>query len=210
MQTRAERHNKLAAQHSGKVDAYIKSVPFGQPILLGHYSQRRQENQLKETENHMRKAIEERANTDHLASQADSSRAYQENQKDTGVIARRLERLGKEASKLEKSISTATGETYLNQQKHRLEVVKTEIEAGKRALADAGGLVADSGQLTIGDLVMVDYWGKCEVRKINAKSLKVKPLAGNPTGGIATVSKTWVKQIIQKAATNASAGENKK
>lgn len=57
---RAERAARRADAAHGKADATSSLIPFGQPILVGHHSERRHRRDLDKINSNMRKAIEER------------------------------------------------------------------------------------------------------------------------------------------------------
>lgn len=55
---RAEKLDRISAARFKAASAEVAGIPFGQPILVGHHSERRHRAALAKHDNHMRKAIE--------------------------------------------------------------------------------------------------------------------------------------------------------
>ena len=98
-----ERADRLAAragaatakseQAHRRADAIVSMIPMGQPILVGHHSEKRHRRDLDKMGRAMDTAVEEWRKAESLESKAVSSARHQERKEDPGVVARRIERL---------------------------------------------------------------------------------------------------------------------
>src|SRR5215218_4006566 len=70
LQAAAERAASEATAHYARSRRYTEGIPMGQPILVGHHSERRHRNALTKSNNAMRKASELAARADELRGRA--------------------------------------------------------------------------------------------------------------------------------------------
>lgn len=75
-------------------------IPFGQPILVGHHSERRHRRDLERADNGMRKAIEADKRAGYWASRAEGAVRWARYKEAPGVRARRIKGLEAEARKI--------------------------------------------------------------------------------------------------------------
>ncbi len=66
----AEKRAEKAQQASADARRAVDGIPFGQPILIGHHSQRRHENALERQDNKLRQAYEHDQKSRSMASRA--------------------------------------------------------------------------------------------------------------------------------------------
>lgn len=85
LETRAERSHELAERHEkaseGRFKAFhdnLQMIPMGQPILVGHHSERGHRAHLKRIDNHMAKAVEHDAKAKHFEGRAARAEAQLE------------------------------------------------------------------------------------------------------------------------------------
>ncbi|MAZ78116.1 MAG: conjugal transfer protein TraC [Legionellaceae bacterium] len=78
-EARRERYEQRAENAARRSDsrhdaarAQVAGIPFGQPILVGHHSEKRHRRDLAKHDNHMRAAIDESKKADYYASKAAS------------------------------------------------------------------------------------------------------------------------------------------
>ncbi|MFF2612345.1 ParB/RepB/Spo0J family partition protein [Kitasatospora sp. NPDC058046] len=97
---RAERFDDRAGRALAASDArheaarsIMRHIPFGQPILVGHHSQRRAEKDAERIDGHMRKSIAEGKRAQHWAARAEAAGHYEEHRKNPGTTLRRIEKL---------------------------------------------------------------------------------------------------------------------
>src|SRR5206468_3142666 len=96
---------RAAAAH-GKADTIASMIPFGQPILVGHHSERRHRRDLDRITRNMRTTIEEGKKAERLHDRAGASLDQQERKHDPGAIVRRLEQLRKDYRVYEQATDT--------------------------------------------------------------------------------------------------------
>lgn len=81
LEVRADRYEERSARLSGEAQAHWSAerrihdgIPFGQPILVGHHSQRRHERDLERIDRHLRKGLEAHRGAERLAGLAEGIR----------------------------------------------------------------------------------------------------------------------------------------
>ena len=196
--TFAEHAETRAEDHWKKSD--LSFIPFGQPILMGHHSQRRHENAIKRSNAHSRKSIEEskkaqmwdrRANTaETLIQKMEESKPYmngkmEEAEKDIRLWQRRIEksdifiRLYNEG-KLTDLIASACGfsPSAIESARQDNERAKRELPQAiekrdywKAKLESIGGLF-DPSTIKKGDFIKTTY-GTFPVKSVNRKTVTV-------------------------------------
>ena len=72
LEARADKLRKKADQHHKISHALVEHIPFGQPILVGHHSEKRHRRTLDRSWNHLGKAVEATKHADKLESRAAS------------------------------------------------------------------------------------------------------------------------------------------
>jgi hypothetical protein len=82
-----------AAERRGVADRISKRFEFGQPILLGHHSQRKAERDAERMDQNMRKSFAEADKAKHYAHRAQASGSYEEFRKNAPRTLRRLDKL---------------------------------------------------------------------------------------------------------------------
>lgn len=59
-QERLEQAEQRSQVHYENQNRILSTIPMGQPILIGHHSEKRHRNDLKKIDNEMRKSIQDR------------------------------------------------------------------------------------------------------------------------------------------------------
>lgn len=72
LEERAEKHAKEAARRFDTAHQIGSMIPFGQPILVGHHSEKRHRRDIDRIDTNMRKGIEAERYSNHLAARAES------------------------------------------------------------------------------------------------------------------------------------------
>jgi hypothetical protein len=93
---RAELADKRAAESGAAYEAshrIVDGIPMGQPILVGHHSERRHRRVLDRSWNLMGKSVELNAQAEYHAGRAEAAARYQEHREDIPRTLRRIERL---------------------------------------------------------------------------------------------------------------------
>ncbi len=71
-QERAEQADKRSQAHYERHRDIASVIPMGQPILIGHHSEKRHRNDLKRIDNEMRKSIQESEKADYYRNKVDN------------------------------------------------------------------------------------------------------------------------------------------
>ena len=212
----AERQDEKSQEYRERVEQAVGGIPFGQPILVGHHSERHHRKAIEKADAAMNKSVEAAKYADHLEYKSKSSLRHQAHLQQPGTISRRLVRLRAEAAKIERNLAK-TRTTFVSSMDsaenvqmrlaawreevtHRLEIIKQEIAENEQALTDAGGLLAD--RLEVGDIIIASdryLEGEVSVVKVNTKTIKITAVGGVYANHTRLMDKSEVKQIVRKA-----------
>ncbi|WP_331745483.1 DUF3560 domain-containing protein [Streptomyces virginiae] len=109
---RAERFSARADRAAGASKAAHaearrigSAIPFGQPVLVGHHSEKRHRAALDRIDSNMRKGIDEGNRAEHWAGRADAAAHYEQHRKDPARTLRRLKELEATLRGLEKLLA---------------------------------------------------------------------------------------------------------
>ncbi|WP_312870963.1 DUF3560 domain-containing protein [Streptomyces lonarensis] len=194
-QARAERFGNYAEAAARNSEAAWKkshdiSERFagGQPILIGHNSERRARRDHERMDGAMRKSIGERDRADHWSGRAQAAADYEQFKKSPGRTLRRLDKLRADLRAVEKWQRGERAKGYSRNPDDpelaiRHEELTEEIEHWQQAIKDAeaqGVKVWSKADFSRGDFVL--YRGTWyEVLRVNPKSLTI-PHIHNGTG----------------------------
>lgn len=102
----AEKRDAKAASAHAAADAATAGIPFGQPILVGHHSQRRHERAIERSWDAMGRAVENSRKADEMRSRADNIEAaagaaiYSDDEDACERLAEKLARLEAERARI--------------------------------------------------------------------------------------------------------------
>lgn len=161
-EARAERAEQRAASTRATADNISSMIPPGQPILVGHHSERHHRRDLDKIDRNMRKTIEESKKAERLHDRAEASQRQQERKHNPGAIARRLDQIRKDYRMYEHATS--------EEGQRRRNVLATEIQRLEAGLEEAGGLPIDQIDLQKGDLIVIEGH-IVEIIRINKKTI---------------------------------------
>lgn len=157
-----------------------KRFEFGQPILVGHHSEKRARRDRQRIEDASRKTYEESKKAEYWAQRAEAAEAHAERREDPGVVLRRIERLATELRDIERRIQGAPGFVDDRLQiikpspahKERLEAaaahVRMQIEHWQNSLGARGLRPYGPNDFRLGQAI-----GGSVVRAIGPKSVTV-------------------------------------
>ena len=160
-QERADKAEARRAVAHQKADTIAGMIPFGQPILVGHHSERRHRRDLDRIDRNMRTAIEEGKKAEHLRDRVEASLAQQERKHDPGAIYRHLVGIRKDY-RLYEHATSAEGS-------RRRDLLAAEINRLEAELEAAGGLPADQVEVKRGDIIRIHGF-LMRVKRINPTS----------------------------------------
>jgi len=199
--TFAEHAQERSEEHWKKSD--LSFIPMGQPILMGHHSQRAHENAIERSNNHSRKSIEEDEKArkwshraDHaetLLTKMEESKPYMSGkiadaEKDIRLWERRIEKSGifikiyEDKGRVPDLIASACGFSpdAIESARQDNERAKSELPQAQekrdywRAKLDAIGGVFDISTLKKGDVIKTTH-GVFPVKSVNKKTVTVSP-----------------------------------
>ncbi|MGD6808546.1 MAG: DUF3560 domain-containing protein [Candidatus Bathyarchaeia archaeon] len=171
----AAKHAQNANQTFNKAEKMADVIPFGQPILIDHYSARRDINYRNRIEKTYEKSFEEQKIADKYQARAErfGEKATGEN---PGLIYRRIQKLETDKRKMERNKAEAEAKhsqrgiewanqwlTHLN---NKLEVERAKYKA-------SGGIATDNLQFKPGDIVYTRH-GVGTIASISKKTARIK------------------------------------
>ncbi|MFE5847919.1 DUF3560 domain-containing protein [Streptomyces niveus] len=174
---RAGRAVASADARRATADQISKRFEFGQPILLGHHSQRRAERDAERIDTNMRKSFEDRDRAGYWANRATASENYAEHRKDPHRTLRRLERLGADLRKQERHYAEAVEKGHGSADRHArlIRDYKEEIEHWEgivQKAKDEGVKIWGPDDFAPGDFVLYSRsW--YQVARVNPKTLSI-------------------------------------
>lgn len=183
---RAERMDARAERKAGEAESRFKAsddatagIPFGQPILVGHHSQRRHERALEKARAQGFKGLEATREAERAQAAADRARRTAEGTESKVTIGNRIERNERELRDINRRLdgtSSSVSGPAQGEYKERLESMKAELEDrigfDKGKLEAAGGLTASKDTVNKGDFVKIrGRW--YPVTRANAKTVSV-------------------------------------
>jgi hypothetical protein len=184
---RIARDRELAQKHAeraGKSDAEAQrrfgaahdataGIPFGQPILVGHHSQRRHEAALEKSHRNMAAGVNAHQDAERARERAASAAARARLEEDPKFLARRLERNRAEHRKVLRTLERANPEDEHTQRLHAIRRdLEEKISADQAAHAQHGGGQHSKESITPGDVIT--YRGDAYlVHKTNTKTVTV-------------------------------------
>lgn len=192
---RAEHRTELAEKREAEAEAAydasnraVEGIPMGQPVLVGHHSQRRHEKALERSRNQLSKSVELSKTARYHAGRAEAAANYQQHREDIPTTLRRIERLEAEERRIVRGLFNAkAGRSYggsvpqdhtpeqVEEISGNLAEVREELEYWRAhvAAAEAAGLKLWSrADFQKGDWVKHrDGWDLVE--RVNPKSLSL-------------------------------------
>lgn len=153
-----------------------KYIPFGQPVLVGHHSQRRHERDLERIDRGLRRSVEEDRKADHWAQRADSAEHSQQYRENIHVTLRRIDKLEADRRFILRNLDGEPEDSpYRKRITPRLAQLDDQIAYWKKHVAEAeaaGVKIWRQADFVKGDLVR-DRFGWNPVLRVNPRSLTV-------------------------------------
>jgi len=198
----SERAGDRSQEAYERSNALVENIPFGQPVLIGHHSQRSHEKTLEKSRSAMDTSVKEGKLAEHLEYKAKSSARHQAYKEKPDVIARRIKRLKGEITTQNNNFahevqwiawevkdgkySMEEGKAKVKASKAstdaRIALIETEIKENEEALQEAGGLIADKIVIEVGDVIMGRWQGRSKVIKINKRQGVITSYTCEPMG----------------------------
>lgn len=188
LDAKSERLEATSEARHGAARQIADGIPFGQPILVGHHSERRARRDAERIHNNMRAAVDADAAARETARRAEAARANTRPES-PATTANRLDKLRADLRRIQRhrdgytvvqgrtviaEVNGATGDqhTYYDTEAARLQEQITYWEqVREQQIAD--GLTVDTSTARAGDLVKVhgsDWW---RIKRVNPKTFTV-------------------------------------
>ena len=155
-------------------------IPFGQPILVGHHSERRHRRDLDRIDQGMRTAVDEDRKADYFAERAATAEKVQERRENIGTTLRRVEKLEAEQRLIRRRLDgtglaePATGR-YAERLTIRLADIAEQLGYWRGVVAkqqDSGVKVWSKADFAKGDFAQfLGSW--YEVLRVNGKTVTI-------------------------------------
>ncbi len=167
-------------------------IPFGQPILVGHHSERRHRRDLDRMDRGMRTAVDESAKAEHYGDRAETAARFRERRESVPTTLRRIEKLEADQRRIQRALDgredwvsdgqggytvrlVKPGDAYRERLTIRLADIAEEV-AHWRAVVErqqaSGVKVWSRADFTKGDFVRF-LGGWYEVLRVSAKSVTI-------------------------------------
>ena len=174
---KAERYKTYAANAEARAENRSNTakeissyIPFGQPILIGHHSERRHRRDIERIRKNMEKSAEESEKAEYLKSRSfDLSRA-QDRLENRKFIGNRIRDAKKEISQLSKW-AEATSPRLIHAQE-KLKFWKNRLDKIEAKQMEEGEKIASPETIKVGDLIYyIGSW--MPVVRVNKKTVTV-------------------------------------
>ncbi len=215
LEGRAEKAEAQSNAVFARVHKLADSIPLGQPILVGHHSERHARRDVERIHSGMSKACALSDKAERLAAAADGSRRAQEAREDPGAICRRIAKLEKDLAAYERHEDPAElRETYasyypgedpdakvaerLADRDRRAAIVRDELARARAALDAAGGLPQIVAR--VDDIVKIKHF-VARVVKLNPKTYSCVVLGVGDDRWPLKFEKTFLKRVLGRWCT---------
>lgn len=176
---RTERFSNRAGRAASNRDARHKAargaldgIEPGQPILVGHHSERAHRRAIDRSDNHMRAAIKEDRKAEHYTHRAEAAEKYEERRYDPNRTRRRLEKLNAELRGLERRRDEGKA---TDRDARRIDDLNEEIAHWEKVVEKArqeGKKLWEADDFATGDFAL--YSGTWyQIKRVNPKTLSI-------------------------------------
>lgn len=203
LEARAEKTGAAAQAAYAAARAVVERIPFGQPVLLGHHSQKRHQRDLARHDAGMSKAFALGDEARGLQAAAESSRRHQESQDSAPGIARRLERARAELRKVERIHAEGGYASHPGLGERLLADVRARIARDEAALAALGPQPWDTAKVKAGDVVRINGH-VVRVARVSAKSYSGEIIEGGAKGMRGRWARSDFQGFVRRAGEEAA------
>ncbi|GAA1463433.1 DUF3560 domain-containing protein (plasmid) [Nocardiopsis exhalans] len=179
---RAERYaerGERATGHAQALEAEAKkradAIPFGQPILIGHHSEKRDRRYREGIGRKFDQSAQEAGRGRYWKERAQAAQGYRSGRENLGVTLRRIEKLEAEERRIERNLARTSNEDYRDRLTADLAETNEQLAYWREAVAEAeanGAKVWRKEDFAKGDYVRCHgtWW---EVLRVNPKSVTI-------------------------------------
>lgn len=175
LEERASNHAKAARDAFDRSDQAVAGIPMGQPILIGHHSEKRHRNALKRSDNAMRKGVEEQEYAQHLSDRAEGNRQKAEGKHLTlEYCGNRLQEAQAELNDINRTLQRQLSDQERVRIEQHRDQIQERIDYWTEECQKLGGDKYSKATIKVGDYVR--YMGNWfPVERVNAKSVTARP-----------------------------------
>lgn len=178
LEERAAKHASEADTHSRRADKLGERFYMGQPILVGHHSEKSARSAQEKMHGAMRRSIEAKDKADHYAHASDAAARNAEGKTRT-QMARKIEELEAEARSVARSLEKFPDS---EQAKLRSEEVSGDLAYWRGELKKTGfDAEAARAEHKVGDIVL-DRGSPAVIRRVGPKNVTVRWLSSPELG----------------------------
>jgi len=170
-----EKAEKTQSEANEKYDRAKKKmdfIPIGQPILVGHHSERKHRSDLKKIESGMRKSIELGDKAKKLQETADRYGAKAEGKENPRTIKNRIKGLEAAIRQAKRFAADEKGEELKRTQK-QIDRLDHLLNLQRERYTQTGGMLSDTVDFKLGMVVHTTN-GKARIKKVSGKSVRVE------------------------------------
>jgi hypothetical protein len=178
---RADRYGERSARHGAAADARqaraserLEHIPMGQPILVGHHSEKAHRRVLERHHADMRAAVEGHKSAEYWAGRAEAADNWAKHRTSIPTTLRRIQKLEAERRTIERALPKAEGD-HAARLAADLAYNGEQLDYWRGVVAEAeerGVKVWSRADFTRGDYVR-GRWAWFEVIRVNAKTLTI-------------------------------------
>jgi len=169
---KAERTKKEADERYDKAKKLMNFIPIGQPILVGHHSEKRHRRDLKRIDKGMKTSFELSDKAEQYERTAENYKAKSKGTENPRTVKNRITNLEKDIKRLKNYMIDEKGEERKQTEKqiNRLEHL---LEQQRKQYKKTGGVLADVVTFKPGMVVHTTN-GKARIKKVSGKSVRVE------------------------------------
>jgi len=165
----AESRQAKAEAANKRVHGLLDPIPLGQPILVGHHSEKRHRRTLEKADAAMSRAVEHHKMAEHHAHKSEACARALEKQYDPGFCYRRIEDGNRELRDAERRKARGC----VVRVDEQIAQAKEKIAFWTARLNEVGGMSLSLDQIHKGDTIKTS-WGSFEVVKVNKKTVTIR------------------------------------
>ena len=171
LEARAEKQSKEASTRFATARRIGDAIPFGQPILVGHHSERHHRRDINRIDTNMRKGSEAYEAAQDLARRAATAAENAEQNWSVRYLAERIREREADLRRLDRYDAQYPTRGVEQRQVDRARL-KDEIAFYQRKIDEQGGIKYGPDDIAVGDLV--NYRGTWyPVRRVNKKTVTI-------------------------------------
>jgi hypothetical protein len=192
LQEAANKHQTKSNQYSDAEHKILDNIPLGQPILVGHHSEKHHRKDLDKANNLMKKSIEEQEIANKYKQRAENIRGGDSPK----TIQNRIKKLEAEERMYHRKISPDSDLSENDKEHYRQWLHRTQerLDVERGNYKSSGGIPTDTMNLKVGQRINTRH-GLATVTKVSRDTLRVD--FDQPSlSGFHKISKSQVEGVV--------------